>query len=80
MRLDLHERISVDKAQCGGRACIRHLRFRVCDILSLLAADESHEQILIDCPFLEEDDIYAALAYAARLMKDISAHYIKAAY
>ncbi|RFP08475.1 MULTISPECIES: DUF433 domain-containing protein [unclassified Duganella] len=69
MTLDLHERITVDKAQCGGRACIRHLRIRVCDILSLLAAGESHEQILIDYPFLEKNDIYAALAYAADLME-----------
>ncbi|OEZ60057.1 DUF433 domain-containing protein [Duganella sp. HH105] len=73
MKLDLHERITVDKAQCGGRACIRHLRFRVCDILNLLAAGESHEQILVDYPFLEEDDIYAALAYTARLMENTSA-------
>jgi len=48
--------------------------------LNLLAAGESHEQILVDYPFLEEDDIYAALAYTARLMEDISADYIKAAY
>jgi uncharacterized protein (DUF433 family) len=73
MKLDLLDRVTVDKAQCGGRACIRHLRMRVCDILSLLAAGESYEEILIDYPFLEKDDIYAALAYAAELTENTSA-------
>ncbi|GJI96605.1 hypothetical protein RugamoR57_33230 [Duganella caerulea] len=73
MELDLHQRITIDEAQCGGRACIRHLRFRVCDLLNLLAAGESYEEILIDYPFLEREDIYAALAYAAGLMEHASA-------
>lgn len=64
MTPNLLERITMDGAQCGGKACIRHLRLRVYDILSLLASGESHEQILFDYPFLERNDIYAALIYA----------------
>ena len=60
------ERITVDPEQCGGRPCIRGLRVRVSDILELLAAGESREQILADYPYLEAEDITAALLYAAR--------------
>lgn len=60
------ERITVDPAQCGGRPCIRGMRIRVSDILELLAAGESREQILADCPYLDAEDITATLLYAAR--------------
>jgi uncharacterized protein (DUF433 family) len=60
-------RITVDPAQCGGRPCIRGLRFRVKDMLDLLAAGQSREQILKDFPYLETDDITASLEFAARL-------------
>lgn len=59
-------RITVDPAQCGGRPCIRGMRVRVKDILDLLAADESREEILEDYPYLEAEDITAALEFAAR--------------
>ncbi len=39
---------------------------RVSDVLDLLAAGASHAEILRDYPFLEEDDILAAITYAAR--------------
>ena len=38
---------------------------RVSDILSLLSAGASHAEILKDYPFLEEEDIFATLEYAA---------------
>lgn len=60
------ERITVNADQCGGRPCILGLRIRVSDILELLAAGESREQILADYPYLEAEDITAALLYAAR--------------
>ena len=63
----LLDHITINAAQCGGRACIRGTRIRVSDILELLAAGETHEQILADYPYLEQDDIFAALRYAARL-------------
>jgi uncharacterized protein (DUF433 family) len=64
--LEALERITVDSAQCGGRPCIRGMRIRVSDILELLAAGESREQILADYPYLEAEDITATLLYAAR--------------
>ena len=42
------------------------MRIRVVDVLQLLAAGETPEQILADYPYLERDDIAAALHYAAR--------------
>jgi uncharacterized protein (DUF433 family) len=36
------------------------------DVLDLLAAGATHEQILADYPYLERDDITAVLEFAAR--------------
>ena len=62
--MKLLERITVEP-KCGGRPCIRGLRIRVTDILGMLAEGVSHEEILRDFPYLEPDDISAALEYAA---------------
>lgn len=59
-------RITVDPNQCGGRPCLRGLRIRVKDVLDLLAAGATHDEILEDYPLLEAGDIIAALEYAAR--------------
>ena len=59
-------RITVDPNQCGGRPCLRGLRIRVKDVLDLLAAGATGEEILQDYPSLEGGDITAALEYAAR--------------
>lgn len=61
-------RITIDDAQCGGRPCIRGMRIRVSDILELLSAGASFEEILEDYPYLEREDILAAIEYAARQM------------
>jgi uncharacterized protein (DUF433 family) len=60
------QRVTFDPKICGGRPCLRGLRIRVRDILELLAAGASHEEILFDYPDLEAGDIAAALEYAAR--------------
>jgi uncharacterized protein (DUF433 family) len=62
---ELH-RVTVDPDQCGGRPCIRGLRIRVKDVLDLLAAGASRDEIVADYPLLEPEDITAALEYAAR--------------
>jgi uncharacterized protein (DUF433 family) len=59
------ERITVNPNQCGGRPCIRGMRIRVKDVLELLAAGTSETEILKDFPYLEPEDIRAALAFAA---------------
>lgn len=59
-------RITTHPEQCGGRPCIRGLRVRVKDVLDLLAARASREEILEDYPYLEAGDIDAVLEFAAK--------------
>ncbi len=65
MNLERLNRITVEEGKCGGRPCIRGLRMRVKDVLELLSAGASFEEILKDYPFLEREDILAAIDYAA---------------
>ena len=60
------QRITINPEQCGGRPCIRGMRIRVVDVLDLLAAGLTPQQILEELPDLEMDDIKAAIHYAAR--------------
>ncbi|MEG4329648.1 DUF433 domain-containing protein [Microcoleus sp. AT3-A2] len=62
----LFDRITVNPRQCGGRPCIRGMRIRVIDILELLAAGLSFEQIIEELPDLGLDDLKAALMYAVQ--------------
>jgi len=59
-------RITIDPEVCGGGACIRELRIRVKDILDMLAGGATRQEILTDYPYLEDEDITAALEYASR--------------
>jgi len=65
MNLERLDRITVEEGKCGGRPCIRGQRIRVTDVLELLGAGASFEEILADYPSLERDDILAAIDYAA---------------
>ena len=64
------ERISIDPEICHGKACIKGTRIMVSVILDCLASGMTHEQILYSYPTLEEEDIFAALAYATLLSKE----------
>jgi uncharacterized protein (DUF433 family) len=65
MNLERLHRITVEEGKCGGRPCIRGQRIRVTDVLELLGAGASFDEILKDYPFLEREDILAAIEYAA---------------
>ena len=65
MNQELLKRITIEPGKCGGRPCIRGMRMRVTDILQLLSAGASYEEILEDHPDLEREDILAALEYGA---------------
>lgn len=60
------DRITITPDICGGRPCIRGLRIRVKDVLNLLAAGATRDEILADYPFLGAGDITAVLEFAAR--------------
>ena len=59
------DRITQDPDIMGGRPCIRGLRVTVGAIVGLLAAGHEQDEVLAAYPYLERDDIRAALAYAA---------------
>jgi uncharacterized protein (DUF433 family) len=65
MTPDRLRRISIEEGKCGGRPCIRGHRMRVTDILELLGAGASIDEILSDYAFLEREDVLAAIDYAA---------------
>lgn len=60
------DRITTSPDVCGGHPCIRGLRIRVKDVLDLLAAGATREEILSDYPYLESADIAAVLEFASR--------------
>ena len=57
--------ITTNPAQCGGRSCIRGMRIRVQDVLDLLAAGLTPQQVVEELPDLELDDVAAALRFAS---------------
>lgn len=59
------DRITVNPLQCGGRPCVRGMRIRVSDVLDLLAAGLSPDQIVAELPDLEPADVAACLRYAS---------------
>lgn len=59
------DRITIEPGKSGGKPCIRGMRITVYDILSYLASGMTYEEILSDFPYLEREDILAALEYAA---------------
>jgi uncharacterized protein (DUF433 family) len=63
--MDALSRITHDPQVMGGRPCVRGLRMTVGTIVGLLAAGKTADDILTAYPYLEPDDIRAALAYAA---------------
>lgn len=63
---DLLSRITINPEQCGGRPCIRGMRIRVTDVLDLLAAGLSPDQVVEELPDLEPEDITASLQFASR--------------
>ncbi len=64
------ERISVNSAVCHGKACIRGTRIMVSVILDNVAAGVPRAEILASYPPIKSEDIDAALAYAAELVRE----------
>jgi uncharacterized protein (DUF433 family) len=67
--MSLRDRVTTDPAICHGKPCIRGLRYPVELLLDLLASGMSDEAILADYPDLELDDLRAALAFAADVVR-----------
>lgn len=64
----LLERITSNPGIFGGKPIVRGLRFRVIDVLEMLANGMTREQILEEHPILEAEDISACLLYASMII------------
>jgi uncharacterized protein (DUF433 family) len=64
------QRITVDPDRMGGLPCIRDTRVIVSAVLGQLAAVRTVEQVLADYPYLESEDVRAALAFAAEALQE----------
>jgi uncharacterized protein (DUF433 family) len=58
-------RIIFNPEVMGGKPCIRDMRVTVGTIVGLIASGLTVDQVLVDYPYLEREDILEALAYAA---------------
>jgi len=65
----LSDRITIDEKICNGKPTIRGKRITVQTILEFLSAGDSEEEILLQYPSLDNDDIKACLQFALELMK-----------
>ena len=64
-------RITFDPNVMGGKPCIRGLRVTVGTIVGLVGAGHSFAEILKAYPYLEDEDLREALAYAAWRVEEI---------
>jgi uncharacterized protein (DUF433 family) len=71
---DWRQHISVNPEVCHGQACIRGTRVLVSVVLDNLALGRSRDEILASYPALRSADLDAALAYAAELAREGTAH------
>jgi uncharacterized protein (DUF433 family) len=65
-----NNRVSVDPAICHGKACITGKRVMVSVIVDNIAAGVSREELLRSYPSIRDEDIDAALQYAADLTRE----------
>jgi uncharacterized protein (DUF433 family) len=71
---NLLNRITYNPGIFGGKAIIRGMRFRVIDMLEMLASGMTSQEILHDFPYLEAEDIQACLYYAAQKLNHPRLH------
>jgi len=69
-REELLQRISVDPNICHGKPCLKGTRIMLSVVLDSLAEGSTREEILADYPTLGQQDIQAALVYAAELARE----------
>ena len=65
------DRITRDPEVMGGKPCLRGMRVTVGTIVGLVASGRTNAEILAAYPYLEEEDIRQALAYAAWRVEEI---------
>lgn len=66
---NLLSRITIDSNIFHGKPTVRGLRYPVENVLEWLSSGMTNEEILVDYPDLEAEDLRACIAYAARVMQ-----------
>ena len=66
----LLERITVDPNVCFGKPCVRGTRIWVSLLLDFLAAGMTVQDILVEYPQLQREDVLAAIAYGAEMSRE----------
>jgi len=60
----------MDPEKCFGKPCIRGMRIPVTTVLAFLSGGMSIEEMLLQWPELEREDIYQAIGFAAALIEE----------
>ena len=68
--MDATDRIEINPAICSGKPVIRGTRIMVRNILGMVAGGYTIERIVASYPDLSEEDVTAALEYAARVVDE----------
>ena len=61
-------RITHNSDVMGGKACIKGTRVTVGMILTLISEGKTIKELLDDYPYLENEDVMQAIAYAALMV------------
>jgi uncharacterized protein (DUF433 family) len=61
------DRITQEPGKMGGKPCVRGMRVTVGMIVGQIGSGRSIDELLVDYPYLEREDILQALQYAAWL-------------
>lgn len=69
--MEEQSRITLDPNVMGGKPCIRGMRVTVGTIIGLIASGHTFKEILAAYPYLVEEDLKAALSYAAWRVEEI---------
>jgi uncharacterized protein (DUF433 family) len=72
------DRITFSPDVMGGKPCIRGMRVTVGTLVGLVAANRTRQDILVLYPYLEDEDITQALAYAAWRAEEIDIPLVRA--
>lgn len=64
------DRISVNPKQMRGVPCVRGLRIPVATVVGMIAAGMSPDEVAMELPPLDRDDVAAALVFAAGALSD----------
>jgi uncharacterized protein (DUF433 family) len=67
------DRITQEPGVMGGKACIRGMRVTVGNVVGQIGMGRTIEELLLDYPYLEREDVLQALRYAAWLAEDRNA-------